>query len=114
MDADGVGTRVAQFGDEYVSLAEQLPRRSSGLTITVIDACRAAAGGAPFGVNLTFLPFFVLAATDPAQPYGAALKWPDTPRRPARQAGAYAAVLNLMEQEDDVASALTTPSSWKP
>ena len=31
----------------------------------------------------------MLAATDPAQPYGAVLKWPDTPRRPARQAGAY-------------------------
>ncbi|WP_028058113.1 DEAD/DEAH box helicase [Candidatus Solirubrobacter pratensis] len=34
-------------------------------------------------------PPVVLAATDPAQPYGAALKWPDGPRRPARQAGAY-------------------------
>ena len=34
-------------------------------------------------------PPIVLAATDPAQPYGAVLKWPDTPRRPARQAGAY-------------------------
>jgi ATP-dependent Lhr-like helicase len=31
----------------------------------------------------------VLAATDPAQPYGAALKWPESARRPARQAGAY-------------------------
>ncbi len=34
-------------------------------------------------------PPVVLAATDPAQPYGAALKWPDTPRRPQRVAGAY-------------------------
>ncbi len=34
-------------------------------------------------------PPVVLAATDPAQPYGAVLKWPDNPRRPARQAGAY-------------------------
>lgn len=34
-------------------------------------------------------PPIVLAATDPAQPYGAVLKWPDTPRRPARAAGAY-------------------------
>jgi ATP-dependent Lhr-like helicase len=34
-------------------------------------------------------PPVVLAATDPAQPYGAALKWPETARRPARQAGAY-------------------------
>jgi ATP-dependent Lhr-like helicase len=30
----------------------------------------------------------VLAATDPAQPYGAALPWPDTDGRPARAAGA--------------------------
>jgi ATP-dependent helicase Lhr and Lhr-like helicase len=31
----------------------------------------------------------VLAAADPAQPYGAALPWPETAGRPARQAGAY-------------------------
>ena len=30
----------------------------------------------------------VLAATDPAQPYGAALAWPDSPGRPARSARA--------------------------
>jgi len=30
----------------------------------------------------------VLAATDPAQPYGAALPWPDTSGRPARSANA--------------------------
>ncbi len=30
----------------------------------------------------------VLAATDPAQPYGAALPWPPTDGRPARSAGA--------------------------
>ena len=34
-------------------------------------------------------PPVVLAATDPAQPYGGVLKWPESPRRPARQAGAY-------------------------
>jgi ATP-dependent Lhr-like helicase len=35
-------------------------------------------------------PPLVLAATDPAQPYGAALKWPRREgRSPARQAGAY-------------------------
>jgi ATP-dependent Lhr-like helicase len=31
----------------------------------------------------------VLAAADPAQPYGAALPWPPSEGRPARQAGAY-------------------------
>ena len=30
----------------------------------------------------------VLAATDPAQPYGAAIDWPESPGRPARTAGA--------------------------
>jgi ATP-dependent Lhr-like helicase len=30
----------------------------------------------------------VLAATDPAQPYGAALPWPDSRGRPGRAAGA--------------------------
>ncbi len=30
----------------------------------------------------------VLASTDPAQPYGAALDWPDSPGRPSRTAGA--------------------------
>jgi ATP-dependent Lhr-like helicase len=34
-------------------------------------------------------PPLVLAAADPAQPYGAALPWPRSEGRPARQAGAY-------------------------
>ena len=33
-------------------------------------------------------PPVVLAVTDPAQPYGAAIPWPDSPGRPARSAGA--------------------------
>ncbi|MGE0140109.1 MAG: helicase-related protein, partial [Ilumatobacteraceae bacterium] len=35
-------------------------------------------------------PPVVLAATDPAQPYGAAIAWPESPGRPARSAGALA------------------------
>ncbi len=35
---------------------------------------------------------FVLAATDPAQPYGAALPWPPSAGRPARAAGAMVVV----------------------
>jgi ATP-dependent Lhr-like helicase len=34
-------------------------------------------------------PPVVLAATDPAQPYGAALPWPETTSRPSRVAGAH-------------------------
>jgi ATP-dependent Lhr-like helicase len=33
-------------------------------------------------------PPLVVAATDPAQPYGAALNWPESPGRPARSANA--------------------------
>jgi ATP-dependent Lhr-like helicase len=36
----------------------------------------------------------VLAATDPAQPYGAAIPWPDHPGRPARAAGAFVVMLD--------------------
>jgi ATP-dependent Lhr-like helicase len=36
----------------------------------------------------------VLAATDPAQPYGAALAWPDSDFHPARTAGAYVVLLD--------------------
>jgi ATP-dependent Lhr-like helicase len=36
----------------------------------------------------------VLAATDPAQPYGAALGWPESPGRPARSAGALVVLHN--------------------
>jgi ATP-dependent Lhr-like helicase len=36
----------------------------------------------------------VLAAADPAQPYGAALPWPEGPGRPARAAGAYVVLVD--------------------
>jgi ATP-dependent Lhr-like helicase len=36
----------------------------------------------------------VLAATDPAQPYGAALAWPDSAGRPARAAGAHVVLVD--------------------
>ena len=41
-----------------------------------------------------------LAATDPAQPYGAALPWPDTAGRPARTAGAQVVLVD------------GTPAAW--
>jgi ATP-dependent Lhr-like helicase len=36
----------------------------------------------------------VLAATDPGQPYGAALAWPESSGRPARSAGAYVVLVD--------------------
>jgi len=48
-----------------------------------------AAVGSAFGAaSEPTGPPFVLAATDPAQPYGAALPWPDNAGRPTRSAGA--------------------------
>lgn len=35
-----------------------------------------------------------LAAADPAQPYGAALPWPESEGRPARAAGAYVVLVD--------------------
>jgi ATP-dependent Lhr-like helicase len=53
-----------------------------------VDRLRSARAGDPDA------PPIVLAATDPAQPYGAALSWPATEGRPARQAGAYVVVVD--------------------
>jgi ATP-dependent Lhr-like helicase len=59
---------------------------------------RGAGAGGPGGAGGEAAPPLVLAAVDPAQPYGAALPWPKRPgdddesrsgRRPARVAGAY-------------------------
>ena len=36
----------------------------------------------------------VLAATDPAQPYGASLRWPDSNGRPSRSAGAHVVIMD--------------------
>jgi len=49
-----------------------------------VDRLRAARD--PAEADLTPL---VLAATDPAQPYGAALGWPESAGRPSRSAGAF-------------------------
>ena len=35
----------------------------------------------------------LLAATDPGQPYGASIRWPNTDGRPARAAGAYVVLI---------------------
>jgi ATP-dependent Lhr-like helicase len=43
----------------------------------------------PYRAGTNPTPALVLAATDPAQPFGAALAWPETSFRPARAAGAH-------------------------
>ena len=53
-----------------------------------VDRLRSGRDDGP-GRGSTTAPPLVLAATDPAQPFGAALPWPDTsaPARPARAWG---------------------------
>jgi ATP-dependent Lhr-like helicase len=54
-----------------------------------VDRLRAARDAPDATLRPADLPEpIVLAATDPAQPYGAALGWPETPGRPARAAAA--------------------------
>ncbi|MEZ5246409.1 MAG: DEAD/DEAH box helicase [Acidimicrobiales bacterium] len=56
----------------------------------------------------------VLAATDPAQPYGAALAWPETAGRPVRAAGAHVVLHDgrpLVELERGGRSLITFPGA---
>jgi hypothetical protein len=52
----------------------------------------------------------VLAATDPAQPYGAALAWPPTAGRPARAAGAHVVLVDGAPLSSSGAAAASSPS----
>ena len=74
-----------------------------------VDLLRAAgdgnAGAEPDPIDRHRMPWepvpveaapdeWVLAATDPAQPYGAALSWPDSTGHPARAVGAYVVLID--------------------
>ena len=54
-----------------------------------VDRLRSARGVADAALHPELIPApVILASTDPAQPYGAALDWPESPGRPSRTAGA--------------------------
>jgi ATP-dependent Lhr-like helicase len=53
-----------------------------------VDRLRSLRDGAAHDAAVT------LAATDPAQPFGAALSWPDAAGRPSRTAGAHVVLLD--------------------
>ncbi len=53
-----------------------------------VDRLRQARQSADDSMGVAQSPALVLAATDPAQPYGATLPWPESPGRPARTAAA--------------------------
>ncbi|MEO6955119.1 MAG: crosslink repair DNA glycosylase YcaQ family protein, partial [Antricoccus sp.] len=98
VQAEGV---VGGFGGIYPILAEyeDSGRARRGYFIERLGAAQFASPGAVDrlreGGSSPDLDGLVLAATDPAQPYGAALSWPDrtdrqqeSKHRPARKAGA--------------------------
>jgi ATP-dependent Lhr-like helicase len=78
---------------------EDSGRIRRGWFVATLGAAQFALGGAVERLRSERQPqdetrAFVLGATDPAQPYGAAIAWPENARRPARAAGAYAVIVD--------------------
>jgi ATP-dependent Lhr-like helicase len=77
---------------------EDSGRIRRGWFVATLGAAQFALGGAVERLRAEREPpeeprALVLAATDPAQPYGAALPWPESTGRPARAAGTYAVLV---------------------
>ena len=78
---------------------EDSGRIRRGWFVATLGAAQFALGGAVERLRSEREPTetsraLVLAATDPAQPYGAALAWPESAGRPARAAGAYVVIVD--------------------
>jgi ATP-dependent Lhr-like helicase len=95
----GVLTREAALGEgaeggfagvyPVLRALEERGRVRRGYFVAGLGAAQFALPGAVDRLrSARSAPTAVLAATDPAQPYGAALPWPETGGRPARAAGA--------------------------
>jgi ATP-dependent Lhr-like helicase len=98
----GVLPREAILGDALGSFAELYPvlkaleesgRVRRGYFVAGLGAAQFARAGADDRLRALRSaegpsPCIVLAATDPANPFGAALAWPEGPERPQRAAGA--------------------------
>ncbi len=95
----GVLTREAALGEgaeggfagvyPVLRALEERGRVRRGYFVAGLGAAQFALPGAVDRLrSAREAPTVVLAATDPAQPYGAALPWPETGGRPARAAGA--------------------------
>jgi ATP-dependent helicase Lhr and Lhr-like helicase len=91
--AEGIPGGFSSLYDQFVAL-ETIGIARRGYFIEGLGGAQFALPGAVERLRAQRdddeAPPVVLAATDPAQPYGAALKWPktDAGRSPARQAGA--------------------------
>ncbi|HEY6679447.1 MAG TPA: DEAD/DEAH box helicase [Actinomycetota bacterium] len=104
LERHGVLTREAALGEGVqggfaavygvLKVMEESGKVRRGYFVSGLGAAQFALPGAvdrlrdlrdPQGRDIAL----TLAATDPAQPFGMALPWPDVPGRPARTAGAY-------------------------
>jgi ATP-dependent Lhr-like helicase len=84
------GYFVSGLGAAQFALPGAVDRLRSDRDVDELAAADAAAGGVPWqpGPDGPAADLVVVAATDPANIYGAALPWPDTDGRPSRSAGA--------------------------
>jgi ATP-dependent Lhr-like helicase len=78
---------------------EESGRIRRGWFVATLGAAQFALGGAVERLRSERQPqeetrALVLGATDPAQPFGAAIAWPESAGRPARAAGAYAVLVD--------------------
>ena len=104
LDRYGVVTRETALGEgtsggfagvyPVLKALEERGEARRGYFVAGLGAAQFALPGAVDRLRGTRTPEpdtapVVLAATDPAQPYGAALAWPESPGRPARTAGAH-------------------------
>ena len=104
----GVLTREAALGEgleggfagvyPVLKALEERGRVRRGYFVAGLGAAQFALPGAVDRLRshreLTHRRRVVLAATDPAQPYGAALPWPESDGRPARAAGAHVVLID--------------------
>ena len=94
-------------GSEFLKLLEERGQVRRGYFVDGLGAAQFAKPGAVDLLRAMTQPdrsdrsdgsdrpdAWVLAATDPAQPFGAALPWPESSGRPARAIGAYALIVD--------------------
>ena len=109
LDRYGVVTRETALGEgteggfagvyPVLKALEERGEARRGYFVAGLGAAQFALPGAVDRLRGTRTPEddaapVVLAATDPAQPYGAALAWPPSPGRPARTAGAHVVLVD--------------------
>ncbi|MEQ8842932.1 MAG: crosslink repair DNA glycosylase YcaQ family protein [Acidimicrobiales bacterium] len=129
LDRYGVLTREAALGEGHEGgfagvypLLKALEERGEvrrGYFVAGLGAAQFALPGAVDRLRSAREPepdteTIVLAATDPAQPYGAALAWPETEGRPVRAAGAHVVLHQgrpLVELERGGRSLITFPGA---